>query len=212
MPFEGSTILGTILLAECEESHLVFWFTWFGKSETRGFFIIPAILYHLFFVNCRLCSSWCCISMKKTILIPIWGLPSCSGWLCFLCLLGSSQDLLLGVIFKGLFHPFLLLVMTFFGLDGVAAAVFFVLLSLISLLLRFLCAWCPCWLHPCWSSDLYMLAMFKDFALLDLLEGCAPSLLVLCLCMFNAEVPLMPTFMQHGPLFGICELVASQQY
>jgi hypothetical protein len=24
MPFEGSTILGTILLAECEESHLVF--------------------------------------------------------------------------------------------------------------------------------------------------------------------------------------------
>jgi len=57
-----------------------------------------------------------------------------------------------------------------------------------------------------------MLAMFKDFALLDLLEGCAPSLLVLCLCMFNAEVPLMPTFMQHGPLFGICELVASQQY
>jgi hypothetical protein len=78
--------------------------------------------------------------MKKTILIPIWGLPSCSGLLCFLCLLGSSQDLLLGVIFKGLFHPFLLLVMTFFGLDGVAAAVFFVLLSLISLLLRFLCA------------------------------------------------------------------------
>jgi hypothetical protein len=54
-----------------------------------------------------------------------------------------------------------------------------------------------------------MLAMFKDFALLDLLEGCAPSLLVLCLCMFNAEVPLMPTFMQHDPLFGICELVAS---
>jgi hypothetical protein len=56
-----------------------------------------------------------------------------------------------------------------------------------------------------------MLAIFKDFALLDLLEGCAPSLLVLCLCMFNAEVPLMPTLMQHGPLFGICELVASQQ-
>jgi hypothetical protein len=55
-----------------------------------------------------------------------------------------------------------------------------------------------------------MLAIFKDFALLDLLEGCAPSLLVLCLCMFNAEVPLMPTLM-HGPLFGICELVASQQ-
>jgi hypothetical protein len=54
--------------------------------------------------------------------------------------LGSSQDLLLGVIFKGLFHPLSLLVMTFFGLDGVAAAVFFVLLSLISLLLRFLCA------------------------------------------------------------------------
>ena len=40
-----------------------------------------------------------------------------------------------------------------------------------------------------------MLAIFKDFALLDLLEGCAPSLLVLCLCMFNAEVPLMPTLM-----------------
>jgi hypothetical protein len=57
-----------------------------------------------------------------------------------------------------------------------------------------------------------MLAIFKDFALLDLLEGCAPSLLVLRLCMFNAEVPLMPTLMQHGPLFGICELVASQQY
>jgi hypothetical protein len=56
-----------------------------------------------------------------------------------------------------------------------------------------------------------MLAIFKDFALLDLLEGCAPSLLVLCLCMLNAEVPLMPTLMQHGPLFGICELVASQQ-
>jgi len=54
-----------------------------------------------------------------------------------------------------------------------------------------------------------ILAMFKDFAL-DLLEGCAPSLLGLCLCMFNAEVPLMPTLMQHGPLFGICELVASQ--
>jgi hypothetical protein len=54
--------------------------------------------------------------------------------------LGSSQDLLLGVIFKGLCHPLLLLMMAFFGLDGVVAAVFFVLLSLISLLLRFLCA------------------------------------------------------------------------
>jgi hypothetical protein len=87
--------------------------------------------------------------------------------------------------------------------------------------LRFLCAWCPYWLHPCcccclfWSSSLYyvgsqasiMLAMFKDFALLDLLESCATSLLVPCLCMFNAEVPLMPTLMQHGPLFEICELV-----
>lgn len=49
--------------------------------------------------------------------------------------------------------------------------------------------------------------MVKDFALLDLLEWCATSLLVLCLCMFNAEVPLMPTLMQHGPLFKICELV-----
>jgi hypothetical protein len=39
--------------------------------------------------------------------------------------LGSFQDLLLGVIVKGLFHPLLLLVMAFFGLDGVVAAVFF---------------------------------------------------------------------------------------
>ncbi|KAJ6866033.1 hypothetical protein NC652_037535 [Populus alba x Populus x berolinensis] len=72
-----------------------------------------------------------------------------------------SQDLLLGVIFKGLFHPLLPLVMAFFGLDGVVAA------------------------------TSIMLVMFKDFALLDLLEGCAPSLLVLCLCMFNAEVPIV---------------------
>jgi hypothetical protein len=57
-----------------------------------------------------------------------------------------------------------------------------------------------------------MLAMFKDFALLDLLEGCASYLLVLCFCMFNVEVPLMPALMQHDSLFGICELVASQQY
>ncbi|KAJ6865716.1 hypothetical protein NC652_037281 [Populus alba x Populus x berolinensis] len=77
-----------------------------------------------------------------------------------------SQDLLLGVIFKGLFHPLLPLVMAFFGLDGVVAAVFF-----------------------CSSQSYFSSA--ADFALLDLLEGCAPSLLVLCLCMFNAEVPIV---------------------
>ncbi|KAL3567415.1 hypothetical protein D5086_030066 [Populus alba] len=86
--------------------------------------------------------------------------------------------------------------MAFFGLDGVVAAVFFVLLSLISLLLRFSVLDAPDGFIHVGRQASIMLAMFKDFALL-----------VLCLCMFTAEVPLMPTLMQHGPLFKIYELV-----
>jgi hypothetical protein len=105
-----------------------------------------------------------------------------------------------------LLHPLSLLVMTFFGLDGVAAAVLFLFCCSFSVLDA------PAGFIHVGCQTFIMLAIFKDFSLLDLLEGCAPSLLVLFLCMFNAEVPLMPTLMQHGPLFRICELVASQQY
>jgi hypothetical protein len=104
-----------------------------------------------------------------------------------------------------LLHPLSLLVMTFFGLDGVATAVLFLFCCSFSVLDA------PAGFIHVGRQTFIMLAIFKDFALLDLLEGCAPSLL-LFLCMFNSEVPLMPSLMQHGPLFGICELVASQQY
>ena len=92
-------------------------------------------------------------------------------------------------------------------MDSVAAAVFL----FFSVLFLFCCGFSVLdaptgFIHVgCQAS--VMLAMFKDFALLDLLEGCAPSLLVFCLCMFNAEVPLMPALMQHGPLFGICDFI-----
>jgi len=98
--------------------------------------------------------------------------------------------------------------MAFFGLDGVLLLLSFLFFSVLFL---FCCGFsvldAPTGFIHVGRQASIMLAMFKDFALLELLESCATSLLVPCLCMFNAEVPLMPTLMQHGPLFEICELV-----
>jgi len=67
----------TILLVECVKFPLVFWSTWFGKRRTRGYLIIIALLYLLFFPDSRFSSTWFCIFMNRYL----------SGWLLF-CLLG----------------------------------------------------------------------------------------------------------------------------
>jgi len=65
--------------------------------------------------------------------------PSCSGWLCFLCLLGSSQVQHLSEIFKGLASPHLLLVMAYFDLAVFATAIFLALSVLLLSCCGFLC-------------------------------------------------------------------------